>query len=377
MCQICGEPSGPRGYCDTCRKLLNPAGALNRTWTDLDARRNALQEQWDAAAKVFRCAYSDLPLSDEYPEALRPAWVLRDPTEMSSVALAATFVKDMKADLDDEAFRAIVAGLHAHLDLGEPFDASVVPLSWRPDGEIVSTPIAEPPVISATTSSPEVDGAVEAVLAEVRATIGTGPFQAWGGWQHMGAIVCDAGLQAGVRYDTVVRPRVEHLIAAWPDATLSTFEAHIEDPPALEKVLRFKGRKLDTIRQLTSHLRAEQIDTVQEFSAWLDLPSNATSLFEIKGIKDKTVDYLRLLVGLPGAAVDRHLRRFVQRAWPAATTYVEVHDLVVRAAEAGGHDLGGLEHAIWNYESRQLRSTAAQIALDPQHDAAAPAHSFG
>jgi endonuclease III len=185
----------------------------------------------------------------------------------------------------------------------------------------------------------------------------------------MGAVVCDAGLQAGVRYDTVVRPRVEHLIATWPDPTLSAFDMHIADPSALDQVLQFRGRKLDTIRQLTSHLRAEQIDTVQEFAAWLDLPSNATSLFEIKGIKDKTVDYLRLLVGLPGAAVDRHLRRFVQRAWPPATTYAEVHDLVVRAAEVGGHELGGLEHAIWNYESRQLRSTAAPTVRDPERDA--------
>jgi endonuclease III len=193
----------------------------------------------------------------------------------------------------------------------------------------------------------------------------------------MGAVVCDAGLQAGVRYETVVRPRIERLIAAWPEPTLSTFEAHIAEPAALEGVLQFRGRKLDTIRQLTSHLRSEEIDTVHGFSSWLDLPSNATSLFEIKGIKDKTVDYLRMLVGLPGAAVDQHLRRFVQRAWPEAATYAEVHDLMVRAAEAGGHDLGGLEHAIWNYESRQLRSAATPSALDPVDDLTVSARSLG
>lgn len=204
------------------------------------------------------------------------------------------------------------------------------------------------------------DPGVRSLLVEIEARIGPGPFQVWGGWNHMGAVVCDAGLQAGMRYESVIRPRIEHLIAAWPDPTLSAFEAEMTDRAALEGVLNFHGPKLDTIRSLSSHLRAEQIDTVQEFATWLDLPSNAASLFEIKGIKDKTADYLRLLVGLPGAAVDRHLRRFVQRAWPEAATYAEVHDLVVRAADASGHDLGGLEYAIWNYESRQLGVSAAQ-----------------
>ena len=33
---------------------------------------------------------------------------------------------------------------------------------------------------------------------------------------------------------------IERLIAAWPDPTLSTFEAHIADPAALEGVLQFR-----------------------------------------------------------------------------------------------------------------------------------------
>jgi hypothetical protein len=286
-------------------------------------------------------------------------------------------VKEMKGNFDDKAFGSIVAALHGHLNLDEPFDTSVVPRAWVPEGSVNSAVTTQRPRVATTTTKLEAEEAVDAVLAEVGATIGTGPFLVWGGWQHMGAMLCDAGLQAGVRYETVVRPRIEHLVATWPEPTLSAFEARTADPAALEEVLQFRGRKLDTIRQLTSHLRAEGIDTVEEFSSWLDLPSNASSLFEIKGIRDKTVDYLRLLVGLPDAAVDRHLRRFVQRAWPKATTYAEVHDLVVRAAEAGGHDLGGLEHAIWNYESRQLRAAAARATHERDNEARLAARSFG
>jgi hypothetical protein len=36
-------------------------------------------------------------------------------------------------------------------------------------------------------------------------------------YNHMGATITDAMLQAGVRYDTVVRPRVHKLIKQYPE----------------------------------------------------------------------------------------------------------------------------------------------------------------
>ena len=42
---------------------------------------------------------------------------------------------------------------------------------------------------------------------------------------HMGAVLVEAALQGGIRYETVVRPRVEALLAAYPGAkTTSEFQ---------------------------------------------------------------------------------------------------------------------------------------------------------
>ena len=38
------------------------------------------------------------------------------------------------------------------------------------------------------------------------------------GYDHMGALVVDGVLQAGIRYETVVVPRVELVLARFPEA---------------------------------------------------------------------------------------------------------------------------------------------------------------
>lgn len=38
------------------------------------------------------------------------------------------------------------------------------------------------------------------------------------GYRHMGALLVDAALQAGIRYETVVWPRVEAILATYPEA---------------------------------------------------------------------------------------------------------------------------------------------------------------
>lgn len=83
---------------------------------------------------------------------------------------------------------------------------------------------------------------------------------------HMGATLTDAVLQAGVRYETVVRPRVQKLLRDHPDArTTSAFAALLRDRGAAE-ILTWKGRKLETLDQLVAFLLREQIETEPELA---------------------------------------------------------------------------------------------------------------
>lgn len=198
--------------------------------------------------------------------------------------------------------------------------------------------------------------AIEAVVAEVRLRLPNGPFDPGRGWGHMGAVIADACMQGGLTYATGVLPRVQRLVDEWPDAaTVTGFQVRSADRDALAAMLIRNTRKLAAVADLTELLAAEGVDTCDEMTAWLVLPDSRRRLLAVKGISPKTADYLHRLVGLPEVAVDRHLQRFVRRAWPSASSYTAVHDLISAAADALREDVGGLEHAIWLYESGQAK----------------------
>ena len=55
------------------------------------------------------------------------------------------------------------------------------------------------------------------------------------------------------------------------------------------------------------------IETEEELGVWLELPESIIRLHQIKGIKDKTTDYLKILVGAQTVAVDMHLFGFLKK----------------------------------------------------------------
>jgi hypothetical protein len=63
------------------------------------------------------------------------------------------------------------------------------------------------------------------------------------GWSHMGAVVADASLQAGIGYKHTVHPRVLALKEAWPDADTTSGVARRLDTGDLPAVLRWKGQR--------------------------------------------------------------------------------------------------------------------------------------
>jgi hypothetical protein len=63
----------------------------------------------------------------------------------------------------------------------------------------------------------------------------------------MSAIITDGILQAGINYNTVVRPKVEQLLSQYPnDKTTSAFYGILTNN-SLEKIIGFSGRKVTTI----------------------------------------------------------------------------------------------------------------------------------
>jgi endonuclease III len=177
-----------------------------------------------------------------------------------------------------------------------------------------------------------------------------------GQYGHMGATIADAILQAGTRYDTVVRPRVREIRETYPEAaTTSGFWRLIEKEGA-KRVLRWKDdEKPNRVAALTRLLLNEGIETEHDFAEWLREEANTARLRELRGIGPKTEDYLKILVGIQTVAADRYVFRLLEEAGATAADYQEAKEILNLAADAMGVQRALFDHSVWQYMSKRER----------------------
>jgi endonuclease III len=172
-------------------------------------------------------------------------------------------------------------------------------------------------------------------------------------YSHMGATITDAILQAGMRYEAQVRPRVQRLIATYPEANTSSAFAQLLAEQTPFVVVGINGRKAIWVQQMTAFLIAHGIETEVQLSTWLVDITHERELFGLKGVGLKTVNYLKLLVGITdGVAVDTHVRAFVTSAGIVPDTDREVGRIVAEAARLLHISPGQLDASIWWYRVR-------------------------
>ncbi|MER6432085.1 hypothetical protein ABT272_30825 [Streptomyces sp900105245] len=190
------------------------------------------------------------------------------------------------------------------------------------------------------------------LAGHIERLLGEGPFHQSGGWTHMGAVICDASYHARCKYEATLRPRLLQLQADWPDArTVRGFKAllAVED---LAVAMNFRDqRKAATAHAITELLAADGVDTRDELHAWLAHQANRAALRTVKGVGPKSIDYIGNLVGRSQVAVDVHLRAFATEAGVPSLPYERLRAVYEQAAALLGHEPGGLEHAVWRYQS--------------------------
>lgn len=123
------------------------------------------------------------------------------------------------------------------------------------------------------------------------------------GWDHIGAIIVDATLQRRQNYHETVKPRVDALVEAWPDAaTTSGFRRHL-DTGKLSDVIDWPSPgRLAQIDDITRVLEGQGIETVVELRGALVDPARRTVLREalaaVRHVSPKTLDYIDTLSGI-------------------------------------------------------------------------------
>lgn len=184
---------------------------------------------------------------------------------------------------------------------------------------------------------------------------------------HMGAILADAILQAGLNYRTVVHLRVERIHSQFPEAAVLSGVTALIDRKGAEFFLLWKHpTKVARFILLTRFLATQKLETTTELRDWLQLDSARRSLLRLNGIGPKTCDYLCSLVGIDCIAVDRHIMRFATEAGVSIADYESLKSAVSFAADLLGIRRRDFDAWIWRTISdrRCEQSNASAPARD-------------
>jgi hypothetical protein len=165
---------------------------------------------------------------------------------------------------------------------------------------------------------------------------------------HLGAVLADAILQAGLSYQNVVRVRIERIQARFPQtSTLAGLIDLIDRDGAADLLLWNHPIKVMRFITLARFLAAQDIDNTVQLKHWLCRSGARSLLLGLQGIGPKTCDYLSCLVGIDCIAVDRHVKTFASEAGVPANDYENLKAAVSYAADLLGVARRDFDSWIW------------------------------
>jgi hypothetical protein len=171
-------------------------------------------------------------------------------------------------------------------------------------------------------------------------------------YDHMGALLTDTVLQAGLNYKTVVLPRVQSVLARYPYHYRTSDVMEIVRTGDSSVFLTWNhGEKISRFESLASFLHTRSVETVSDLRNHLDDDHFVASVLSLKGIGNKTVDYMGCLAGLDTVAVDRHIRTFARRADVPEEDYHFLRDVFCCAADLLGVSRRAFDAWVWGRES--------------------------
>ena len=180
-------------------------------------------------------------------------------------------------------------------------------------------------------------------------------YPAFQAYDHMGAVLTDAILQAGLNYDAVVLPRVKIILGIEEARTTSGFLSVLEQRRP-ENLLKWSdSEKPNRLVAIAQFFITERVETATELKVWLQNDLNIPRLKQQRGVGDKTADYFKILVGLSAISIDRHAIKFLEEAGLPTQTYQEAQKLIHSAADIVGVDYSVLDHNIWKYMSTRRK----------------------
>lgn len=185
-------------------------------------------------------------------------------------------------------------------------------------------------------------------------------------YNHIGALFTDIILQAGLNYETVVKPRVDRVLVEYPNATnLLSFRSVI-DAHGLKNVIQWKHEiKIERFLALIDFCVKRGINDCYDLKSFLKENDNRILFLSIKGLGPKTLDYTMKLLQFDTIAVDRHIISFIEQAGLKHTSYDYTKKTVEFAADLLDIPRSTLDQTIWDYMSskRNVSNASSQLRI--------------
>ncbi|OQP88172.1 hypothetical protein BTR14_01570 [Rhizobium rhizosphaerae] len=171
-------------------------------------------------------------------------------------------------------------------------------------------------------------------------------------YDHMGALVADSVLQAGLNYKTVVLPRIKAILNLYPDLyrTSAVFELIAVGQTTV--FLNWKHpEKVGRFDDLVTFLFEHSIERISDLKEALTDALFVTAMRDVRGVGPKTVDYMGCLVGADSIAVDRHIRTFAKRVGVLEDDYDFLKSVFCCAADLLSLPRREFDAWVWKRES--------------------------
>ena len=179
---------------------------------------------------------------------------------------------------------------------------------------------------------------------------------------HLGAVLADIILQAGLNYKTVVLPRVLYIYDNYKYANNLKGLSNSINEVGIDRFLNWKNNiKLKRFKSVLDYLNYNSIHTTTELVDHLMCYDNKEDFLSIYGIGNKTVDYFFKLMGVETIAVDRHIINFLNQANINFTSYYSAKKIVEYTADMLNISRRDIDYSIWNYMSEKSNQKVLEL----------------
>ena len=171
-------------------------------------------------------------------------------------------------------------------------------------------------------------------------------------YHHLGAVLADSILQAGLNYSHVVRPRIQLILETFPDASTLSVLSSVLEKEGSERFLSWEhSEKIYRFESLVEFLVASEIEDTYDLRNALQNEAFRERIREVHGVGPKTVDYMACLVGVDCIAVDRHIVSFAKSVGLVSQDYDYLKKTFSFAADLLAVSRRQFDGSIWSFQA--------------------------